>query len=96
MNEEAAAIYVIKTTANQERTVANLIEKVAKKEHLGIHAVLAPDELKGYVLVEAASPEAVDEVIQNVPHARAMIKGQSNFEEISHFLIPKLIRYGNY
>ncbi len=90
MNEEAAAIFVIKTTANQERTVANLIEKVAKKEHLGVHAVLAPDELKGYVLVEAASPEAVDEVIQNVPHARAMIKGQSSFEEISHFLIPKL------
>ncbi|MDL5503565.1 MAG: transcription elongation factor Spt5, partial [Candidatus Methanoperedens sp.] len=55
MNDEAAAIYVIKTTANQERTVANLIEKVTKKEHLGIYAVLAPDELKGYVLVEAAS-----------------------------------------
>jgi len=46
--------------------VANLIEKVAKKEHLGVLAVLAPDEFKGYVLVEAASPEAVDEVIQNV------------------------------
>jgi len=34
MNEEAPSIFVVKTTANQERTVANLIEKVAKKEHL--------------------------------------------------------------
>jgi transcriptional antiterminator NusG len=90
MNSEFPGIFVIKTTANQERTVANLIEKVAKKEHLGIHAVLAPDELKGYVLVEAATPEDVDQVIQNVPHARTMIKGQSSFEEISHFLTPKL------
>jgi len=90
MNSEFPGIFVIKTTANQERTVANLIEKVTKKEHLGIHAVLAPDELKGYVLVEAATPEDVDQVIQNVPHARTMIKGQSSFEEISHFLTPKL------
>ncbi len=63
---------------------------MTKKEHLGIHAVLAPDELKGYVLVEAAAPEDVDQVIQNVPHARTLIKGQSSFEEISHFLTPKL------
>ncbi len=93
MNNEVntdAAIYVVKTTANQERAVANLIEKVAKKEHLGIIAVLAPDELKGYVLVEATCPEVVDQVVGNVPHARAMIKGQSSFAEIAHFLIPKL------
>lgn len=89
MNEEAAAIYVIKTTANQERTVANLIEKAAKKENLGIHAVLAPDELKGYLLVEAAGPEVVDQVVQSVPHARTMVKGRSSFEEIAHFLVPK-------
>ncbi len=85
-----APIYVVKTTANQERTVANLIEKVAKKEHLAVHSILSPDELKGYVLVEAAGPEVVDQVIQNVPHARTMVKGQSSFTEIAHFLVPKL------
>lgn len=82
-------IFVIKTTANQERTVANLIEKVAKKENLAIHAILAPDELKGYILVEAAGPEVVDEAVQNVPHARTMVKGKSGFVEIAHFLTPK-------
>ena len=90
MNEEASTvIYVVKTTVNQERNVANLIEKVAKKEHLGIHAILAPDGLKGYVLVEAEGPEVVDQVIQNVPHARVLVKGQSSFAEIAHFLTPK-------
>ncbi len=89
MNDNTA-IYVVKTTANQERAVSNLIEKVAKKEHLDIRAILAPDELKGYILIEAAGPEIVDQVIQTLPHARTMVKGQSSFTEIEHFLTPKL------
>ncbi len=89
MSDEAA-IYVVKTTANQERAVANLIEKVAKKEHFDVRAILAPDELKGYILVEAAGPEIVEQVIQTLPHARTMVKGQSSFGEIEHFLTPKL------
>lgn len=85
-----APIYVVKTTANQERAVANLIEKVSKKEKLDIRAVLAPDELRGYVLIEASQPEIVEQAIQTLPHARTMVKGQSSFSEIEHFLTPKL------
>ncbi|GFO97562.1 transcription antitermination protein NusG [groundwater metagenome] len=90
MNGEDSAIYVVKTTANQERAVANLIEKVAKKEHFDVRAILAPDELKGYILIEAAGPEIVEQVIQTLPHARTMVKGESSFLEIEHFLTPKL------
>ncbi len=90
MNAEDSAIYVVKTTANQERAVANLIEKVAKKEHFDIRAILAPDELKGYILIEAGGPEIVEQVIQTLPHARTMVKGKSSFQEIEHFLTPKL------
>jgi transcriptional antiterminator NusG len=47
MNEvEETEIFVVKTTANQERSVANLIDMMAKKEALTIRAILAPDELK--------------------------------------------------
>ena len=52
MNEDSQ-IFVIKTTANQERSVATALAKISKKEKLDIRAILAPDELKGYVLVEA-------------------------------------------
>jgi transcriptional antiterminator NusG len=86
---EASAVFVVKTTANQERSVANMMAMVARKEHLDIRAILAPDELKGYVLVESTSPGIVEQAIQTVPHARAVIKGQSSIEEISHFLTPK-------
>jgi len=87
---EESPIYVVKTTANQERAVANLLEKITKKEHLDIRAILAPDELKGYVLVEASRPEVVDQAIQTLPHARALVKGQSSFSEVEHFLTPNL------
>lgn len=82
-------MYVIKTTANQERSVANLVAQVARKDKYDIQALLVPDVLKGYVLVEASAPEIVEQAIQGVPHARSIIKGASNFEEVEHFLTPK-------
>jgi transcriptional antiterminator NusG len=83
------SIYVVKTTANQERSVANIIAHVARKEKYDVRALLVPDVLKGYVLVEASAPEVVDQAIQGVPHARSVIKGSSSIEEVEHFLTPK-------
>jgi transcriptional antiterminator NusG len=83
------SIYVVKTTANQERSVANIIAQVARKEKYDVRALLVPDVLKGYVLVEASAPEVVDQAIQGVPHARSVIKGSSSMEEVEHFLTPK-------
>ena len=83
------SIYVVKTTANQERSVANMIAQIARKEKYDIRALLVPDVLKGYVLVESPAPEIVDQAIQGIPHARSVIKGASNIGEVEHFLSPK-------
>ncbi len=83
------SIFVVKTTANQERSVANLIAQIARKDKYDIRALLVPDVLKGYVLVEAPAPEIVDQAIQGVPHARSVIKGASSIEEVEHFLTPR-------
>lgn len=87
--EGEASIFVVKTTANQERSVANLLNQRTKKERYDIRAILVPDELKGYVLVEAARPEVVDQAIQTIPHAKSMVKGRSTLSEVEHFLTPK-------
>jgi transcription termination/antitermination protein NusG len=83
------SIFVVKTTANQERSVANLIAQIARKDKYDIRALLVPDVLKGYVLVEAPTPEIVDQAIQGVPHARSVIKGASSIGEVEHFLTPR-------
>ena len=82
-------IYAVKTTANQERSVANLIEMRARKERLDVRSILVAGELKGYVLVEAPMFEIVEQAIQGVPHARSVVRGTSTVDEVEHFLTPK-------
>ncbi|MDI6888768.1 MAG: transcription elongation factor Spt5 [Methanocellales archaeon] len=88
MSDETA-VYVIKTTANQERPVANLLEQVTKKREYDIRAILVPDELKGYVLIESPAPEIVEQAIQGIPHVRGIVKGKTTLTEVEHFLTPK-------
>jgi transcription termination/antitermination protein NusG len=84
-----SAIFAVKTTANQERSVANMIAMVTRKEQLDIRSVLAPEELKGYVLVESPMQEIVEQAITNIPHAKAVVRGASSIAEVQHFLAPK-------
>ncbi|XGI83965.1 transcription elongation factor Spt5 [Halorutilales archaeon Cl-col2-1] len=79
-------IYAVKTTANQERTVADMI---AERDIDEIYAVLAPSDLKAYVLVEAENPDVVKRVAEDIPHARTMVEGTTSMEEVEHFLTPK-------
>ena len=79
-------IYAIKTTASQEQAVSDMI---ARKEHPAIHSILSPDSLTSYVMVEADEPDAIGLIIEEIPHARTIISGESSIEEIGHFLTPK-------
>jgi transcriptional antiterminator NusG len=95
-------VYAVKTTAKQEQAVANLVESAIrdkdKSEH-GIKAILVPEELKGYVLVEASFPEHVEQIIQSIPHAGGLVKvkkdkdeyviRETKLEEVEHFLTPR-------
>ncbi|MDY6964748.1 MAG: transcription elongation factor Spt5 [Halobacteriota archaeon] len=94
-DEDVTVVCAVKTTANQERAVANMLEQVVRKSKFDIRSILVPDELKGYVLVEAVLPEIVEQAIQGVHHAKAIVKGRSpdshilTIEEVEHFLTPK-------
>jgi len=85
-------IFAVKTTVNQEQAVANMVEGAIKEKPLsehGLKAILVPDELRGYVLVEASFPEMLEQIVQSIPHARGLVKGDMGLEEIEHFLTPK-------
>jgi transcriptional antiterminator NusG len=79
-------MYAVKTTASQERTVADMI---ADKEAEDIHAVLAPDQLTSYVMVEAENNSTLSLVLEEIPHARSIVPGESDLSEVEHFLSPK-------
>ena len=80
------SMYAVKTTASQERTVADMI---INREESEIHAVLAPDSLTSYVMVEADNPAVLERVLEEVPHARSIVPGESSITEVEHFLSPK-------
>ena len=79
-------MYAVKTTASQERTVADMI---INREEEEIHAALAPDSLTSYVMVEAEGHAALERVLGEIPHARNLVPGESSITEVEHFLSPK-------
>ncbi|SIR62838.1 transcription elongation factor Spt5 [Natronorubrum thiooxidans] len=79
-------IYAVKTTASQERTVADMI---INREEPEIHAALAPDSLTSYVMVEAEGNAVLNRVLEDIPHAQSIVPGTSDISEVEHFLSPK-------
>jgi len=94
--ESENKIYAIKTTAKQERAVVdNIVEALKDHEEIRVMSIMAPDELKGYVLVESPDPIArMEQLREMVPNARTVVKGASSFSEIEHFLVPKPVVSG--
>ncbi|QSG14313.1 transcription elongation factor Spt5 [Halapricum desulfuricans] len=79
-------IYAVKTTASQERTVADMI---ITREEDEIHAALAPDSLTSYVMVEADDASVFERILDEIPHANGVVQGESSITEVEHFLSPK-------
>ena len=96
MTEYDNKIYAIKTTAKQERTVADNVEKVAREQKdIRVVAVIVPEELKGYVLVESPDSLArIEQLVEMIPHARAVVRGETRLSEVEHFLVPKPVVSG--
>lgn len=90
-------IFALKTTSKQERTVADNILKAidTKATDVKVTAIIVPNELQGYVLVE--TPEKlnrIEQLVELIAHARSVIKGETNLAEVGHFLIPKPVVAG--
>ena len=96
MAESANRVYAIKTTAKQERTVADNIEKVTREQKdIHVMAVMVPEELQGYVLVESPDSIArIEQLVELIPHARAVVQGSTALSEVEHFLVPKPVVSG--
>ncbi len=78
-------IFAVKTTASQERTVADML---ATKEEPEIYSIIAPDQLTSYVMVEAEGTAVLERLLDEIPHARSIVPGTSSMAEVEHFLSP--------
>lgn len=82
-------IFAIRTTIGQEKNVIRMIEAKSRSKQLEIYSLFSPDELRGYVLVEAPERRDVLEAMTGIPHAKGVLEGEVPFSEIEHFLEEK-------
>lgn len=83
------SILAIKTSIGHERAVADTLYSRAKRKETGIYSILAPEKLRGYVLVETINPDGLGKVVKGIKRARGVVEGDIPFHEIDHFLTPK-------
>ncbi len=88
-DDKPGNVYVVKTTINQEENVANLIENKAEREKAPVFAILAPNELRGYLFVEAGERPHLDRIVRNIRHAKNLLDEATGIGDIEHFLTPK-------
>lgn len=88
------SLYAVKVTNGQERGVSLMLADKAKVEKLPIAAILAPAELKGYIIIEAERPHMVDELIRGMRHTRERVQGTISPEEVDHYIETKPVVEG--
>ncbi|MCK4933255.1 transcription elongation factor Spt5 [Candidatus Bathyarchaeota archaeon] len=81
------SVFAIRTTAGQEKNVANLISIRAETAKLPIKAILVPEMLKGYIFVEAEGPHFVEDAIAGLKHVRSRVPGIVSFSEVERYIV---------
>jgi transcriptional antiterminator NusG len=87
--EARQSILALKTSIGHEREVADGIGARAKSGRSDISAILAPTNLRGYVLIEGMNTDRMREAVKGVRKAHSFVDGEMKFEEIDHYLAPK-------
>lgn len=88
--ETSAIIFAVRTTVGQERNVANLIASRVETNAVPIKAILVPENLKGYIFIEADGPHVVEQAISGIKHVRSRVPGIVAFSEIKKYITVKL------
>lgn len=83
-------IYTIRTTVGRENAVMETLNSKTKNMQAAIKSLLHPDELKGYIFIEG-DINAIERVVQGVPHIRGIIRKQATLNDVKKFLEVKTV-----
>ena len=85
----STSVFAVRTTAGQEKNVADMIASKVKSGKLPIKAVFVPEMLKGYVFLEAEGPHFVEQAIGGIKHVRSRVPGLVSFSEVERYIVVK-------
>ncbi len=83
------SVFAVRTTAGQEKNVAEMIALRVRTTKLPIKAVLVPEMMKGYVFVESEGPHFVEQAIAGVKHVRSRVPGLVTFSEVERYVVTR-------
>ncbi len=81
-------IYTIRTTIGRENMVMSEIETLAKLRGFEIKAMIHPEKLKGYIMVEGKESD-IREAIHDMRHVKGLIGKPVEVDKIKQFLESK-------
>ncbi len=82
-------IITVRTTTGRENIVIDGLEKRIKSKGLNIKSVFHPEEIRGYIFIEADSIDDIEEAIRGIPHVRGIIPKEVKFSDVERFLVPE-------
>jgi transcriptional antiterminator NusG len=84
-----ASIFAVRTTAGQEKNAAELVATKAQAGKLPVLSIVVPENLRGYIFVEAPGPHVTDEAIAGIKHVRSRVPGRVSYQDIEKYLVTK-------
>lgn len=91
MGEEQVetSIFAIRTTIGQEKNTAEMMDSRIETRNLPIKSILVPQDIRGYIFVEADGKSAVERARSGIKHAKGLIERKVPLKEIEELLEPK-------
>lgn len=86
---ENSSIFAVRTTIGQEKNVAEMMNTRIKNRDLPVKALLVPQEIRGYMFIEANGKSSVERAKSGVKHAKGIIERKVPIQEIEELLEPK-------
>lgn len=81
-------IVIVRTTAGREKQVMDRLYAKVVNEKLPIYSIMKPQEVRGYIFVEAEDKDEVNQAVFGIRHVRGVMRGETKLEEVKHFLTP--------
>ncbi len=81
-------IYTLRTTIGREKIVIDEISNKIKLEGFEIKALLHPERLKGYIMIEGEEGD-IREAIRDIRYAKGLISKEVDIDKIKQFLESK-------
>ncbi|MBS3815069.1 MAG: transcription elongation factor Spt5 [Hadesarchaea archaeon] len=82
-------IFAIRTTIGQEKSAADMLKSRSESRDLPIKSILVPQDIRGYIFIEADGKGVIERARSGIKHAKGMIKRKIPFKEIEDLLEPK-------